>query len=105
MTTAIRIGPWEGVLPQLRDVGNVGHARFNVRVNTRREGLPPLEGGWTVVVLDDGTRLEGSTVLLSAERRRLESTRPGPVHGWDLQLAWRHGPTVTPDAAGCVPGA
>jgi hypothetical protein len=45
MTTAIRIGPWEGVLPQLRDVGNVGHARFNVRVNTRREGLPPLEGG------------------------------------------------------------
>ena len=66
MTTAIRIGPWEGVLPQLRDVGNVGHARFDVRVNTRRESLPPLEGGWTVVVLDDGTRIEGDTVLRSA---------------------------------------
>jgi hypothetical protein len=95
MTPAIRIGPWEGVLPQPRDVGNVGHVRFTVRVDTRRPGAPPVTGGWTVVILEDGTRIEGDAVLLSAERRRIEATRPGPLRGWDLQLAWCQGPIVT----------
>jgi hypothetical protein len=96
MSASIRIDRWDGTLPRPIGAAPFQRARFGVTARTMRRGAPPFTGGWTVVLLEDGTRLEGQAVLLNAERRAPTSPAGPLPHEWDLHLAWCHRrPVVT----------